>query len=205
MVRQRGEGSGSCPCPPPPPPAAAGFLPSSFTMCALTAAAAAMLEGRPYAAIVAAVVGECMERMRGLLAPACPALYFIAPSGPLWPCQQLLPASGLRRPCTSACCCAALRVLAAQAPRSPATPPPPFAAAAGVVWGWCVAGFAFLPFALYVLAAAPLLPAVGTLLLCLLCTLGPLALVDRRYYGRWTVGDVSSDPCVAETGEPWLV
>ena len=34
-----------------------GFLPSSFTMYALTAAAAAVLEGRPYPAIAAAVIG----------------------------------------------------------------------------------------------------------------------------------------------------
>lgn len=59
--------------------------------------------------------------------------------------------------------------------------------AAGVVWGWCVAGFAFLPYALYVLAAAPLLKAVGTLVLWLAATLVPLTLVDRHYYGRWTV------------------
>lgn len=63
------------------------------------------------------------------------------------------------------------------------TPPPP----SGVVWGWCVAGLAFLPYALWVLAAAPLLKAVGVLLACLLGTLGPLALVDRHFYGRWTV------------------
>lgn len=58
---------------------------------------------------------------------------------------------------------------------------------AGVVWGWCVAGFAFLPYALWVLAAAPLMKAVGVLLLCLLGTLVPLALVDRHFYGRWMV------------------
>lgn len=60
-------------------------------------------------------------------------------------------------------------------------------AGAGVVWGWCVAGVAFLPYALYVLAAAPFLPAVGVGLLCLLGALGPLVLCDRFYYGKWTV------------------
>ena len=37
--------------------ASTGFLPSSFTMYALTAAAAGVLEGRPYAVIAAAVIG----------------------------------------------------------------------------------------------------------------------------------------------------
>lgn len=58
---------------------------------------------------------------------------------------------------------------------------------AGVVWGWCVAGFAFLPYALWVLAAAPLLCSVPWLVLCLAGTLGPLVLVDRHFYGTWTV------------------
>ena len=56
-----------------------------------------------------------------------------------------------------------------------------------MVWGWCVAGAAFLPYALYVLAAAPFLPAVAALALWLAGTLGPLVLVDRLYYGTWTV------------------
>ncbi len=34
-----------------------GFLPSSFTMYALTAAAAGVLEGKPYRVIIAAVIG----------------------------------------------------------------------------------------------------------------------------------------------------
>ena len=56
-----------------------------------------------------------------------------------------------------------------------------------MVWGWCVAGFAYLPYALWVLAAAPLLPAVGWLALCLAGTLAPLVLVDQHFYGAWTV------------------
>jgi alpha-1,2-mannosyltransferase len=93
--------------------ASTAMLPSSFTMYALTAASAGMMEGRPYFVILAAAIG--------------------------------------------------------------------------VVWGWCVAGFAFLPYALWVLTAAPLLCSVGWLLLCLLGTLGPLVLVDRHFYGAWTV------------------
>ena len=68
---------------------------------------------------------------------------------------------------------------------------------AGVVWGWCVAGIAFLPYTLYVLAAAPFMGAVGVLLLCLLGTLTPLVLVDRHYYGQWTVRSRSSQ-CIKE-------
>lgn len=50
-----------------------------------------------------------------------------------------------------------------------------------------MAGLAFLPYALWVLVAAPLLYAVGLLLLSLLATLLALVLVDRHYYGAWTV------------------
>ena len=58
---------------------------------------------------------------------------------------------------------------------------------AGVIWGWAVAGVAFLPFALYVLVTARLPKAVGVALLWLLGTLGPLALVDRLFYKKWAV------------------
>jgi len=55
------------------------------------------------------------------------------------------------------------------------------------------AGVAFLPYAVYVLAAAPLGRAFGTALAALALTLGPLVLVDRAFYGRWTVrGSVAS-------------
>lgn len=50
-----------------------------------------------------------------------------------------------------------------------------------------MAGAAFLPYALWVLVAANFFSAVGTLVLCLLGTVVPLALLDRLFYGRWTV------------------
>lgn len=59
--------------------ASTAMLPSSFTMYALTAAAAGMLEERPYAVILAAAVGgqpalgqaqEC-ARLGGMQAAAC--------------------------------------------------------------------------------------------------------------------------------------
>ena len=60
-------------------------------------------------------------------------------------------------------------------------------AAAAVVWGWCVAGPAFLPYAAWVLAAGPLLPSVAALAVSLAGVLVPLVLVDRAFYGKWTV------------------
>jgi len=83
----------------------------------------------------------------------------------------------------------------------PVTRPPLPGCPAGVVWGWCVAGFAFLPYALWVLAAAPLLRSVGWLVLCLAGTLGPLVLVDRHLYGAWTVRAARvSLPCACGRG-----
>lgn len=62
------------------------------------------------------------------------------------------------------------------------------AAVVGVVWGWAVAGVAFLPYAVYVLCSGAVPMAVATLMLSLGATLGPLVLVDRLFYGKWTVG-----------------
>ncbi|KAK9846490.1 hypothetical protein WJX81_005211 [Elliptochloris bilobata] len=92
---------------------ASGLLPSAFAMCCLTAAAAAVLAGRPLRVIVAG--------------------------------------------------------------------------AAGLVWGWPVAGVSFLPYAVYVLLAAPLGRALGTAAAALAFTAGPLVITDRVFYGRWTV------------------
>lgn len=57
----------------------------------------------------------------------------------------------------------------------------------GVVWGWAVAGVAFLPYAvLLLLVGAPIvyLPA-GVVFL--VGTLAPMVAFDRLFYGRWTV------------------
>lgn len=50
-----------------------------------------------------------------------------------------------------------------------------------------VAGVAFLPYALYVLTAAPLLGALGTAVSMSFLVLVPLVVTDRLFYGRWTV------------------
>jgi alpha-1,2-mannosyltransferase len=60
-----------------------------------------------------------------------------------------------------------------------------FSAVIGVIWGWCVAGIAFLPYALWILMAARLLPAIGTLLTALIVTLVPLIVADKVFYGSW--------------------
>lgn len=155
--------------------ASTSMLPSSFTMYALTAAAAGMLEGTPYPVIAAAAIGARQRAHAGL-----------------WlGCQVGLHAACL--PCRKA---GRLGSAHAQAEvRTLLTCP------AGVVWGWCVAGFAFLPYALWVLAAAPLLRSVGWLVLCLAGTLGPLVLVDRHLYGAWTVRAARvSLPCACGRG-----
>ncbi|KAG7673727.1 hypothetical protein Ndes2437B_g01890 [Nannochloris sp. 'desiccata'] len=60
-----------------------------------------------------------------------------------------------------------------------------FSAVIGVIWGWCVAGIAFLPYALWILTTARLLPAIGTLLTALVATLVPLVVADKVFYGNW--------------------
>lgn len=50
-----------------------------------------------------------------------------------------------------------------------------------------VVGVALLPYALYVLFARGFLQSVATAVASLLATLVPLVLVDRLFYGRWTV------------------
>lgn len=61
------------------------------------------------------------------------------------------------------------------------------AAAVGIVWGWIVAAIAFLPFALWVLWRAPLHAAWSTAAVAAAATLAPLVLLDRLFYGTWTV------------------
>ena len=61
------------------------------------------------------------------------------------------------------------------------------AAAIGIVWGWIVAGLAFIPYALYVLGAAPLSDSLQMAVSWLLLTMAPLIVVDRYFYGSWKV------------------
>ena len=49
------------------------------------------------------------------------------------------------------------------------------------------AGVAFVPYAIYVLTAAPFLSALGTAVTMSLLLLVPLVVTDRLFYGRWTV------------------
>ena len=51
-----------------------------------------------------------------------------------------------------------------------------------------LAGIAFVPYAIYVLTAAPFLSALGTAVTVSLLMLVPLVVTDRLFYGRWTVG-----------------
>eukprot|EP00873_Tetraselmis_striata_P005503 jgi/Tetstr1/425767/TSEL_001552.t1 len=57
----------------------------------------------------------------------------------------------------------------------------------GVVWGWTVAAVAVLPYALAVLLRASFPRALSATLGWLLATLAPLVLVDRLFYGTWTI------------------
>jgi len=57
----------------------------------------------------------------------------------------------------------------------------------GVIWGWCVAGIAFVPYAFWILSRTRLLHSVGVLLTALMGTLVPLVLADKIFYGTWKV------------------
>eukprot|EP00887_Chlorella_sp_A99_P004057 scaffold11.g4057.t1 len=57
----------------------------------------------------------------------------------------------------------------------------------GIVWGWAVAAVAFLPYALWVLASAPLGRAFAVAFGSLAATAAPLLAADRWFYGRWAL------------------
>ncbi len=61
-------------------------------------------------------------------------------------------------------------------------------AAVGIVWGWVVAGLAFVPYALHVLAVEPLRRSVPAAIIALGLTAFPLVVADRMFYGAWKVG-----------------
>lgn len=93
--------------------ASTAMLPSSFTMYALTAAAAGMLEGRPYAVILAAAVGGCAVlspsdlhksvRARGKNVANVPKRR--RHTGQLTARRGWCLAWPATAPCTSRCCC----------------------------------------------------------------------------------------------------
>lgn len=55
---------------------------------------------------------------------------------------------------------------------------------------WCCAGVAFVPYAFYVLFAAPFGQAVGTAVITLLVTMAPMLITDRLFYGKWAVSAI---------------
>lgn len=55
----------------------------------------------------------------------------------------------------------------------------------GVLWGWCVAAPAFMPFAIWVLASFNIVRSIKHLLLSLCAALLPLVVTDRIFYGNW--------------------
>ena len=58
----------------------------------------------------------------------------------------------------------------------------------GCADSFCVyAGLAFVPYAVYVLTAAPFLGALGTAVSVSFIVLVPLVFTDWLFYGRWTV------------------
>ena len=60
-------------------------------------------------------------------------------------------------------------------------------AAIGIVWGWVVAGLAFVPYALHVLATEPLRRSLPAAIAALVLTVVPLVVADRLFYGAWKV------------------
>jgi hypothetical protein len=62
-----------------------------------------------------------------------------------------------------------------------------FASIVGVVWGWAVVGIAVMPYALAVLLCTPFARSLSVAVMGLLVTLTPLVVVDRLFYGKWTV------------------
>lgn len=63
-------------------------------------------------------------------------------------------------------------------------------AAIGLVWGWPVAGVAFVPAALGVLAAPRLPRSIAVAVAWAVATLAPLIVIDLVLYGKWTVSRV---------------
>ncbi len=71
---------------------------------------------------------------------------------------------------------------------------------------WC-AGVAFLPYAFYVLFAAPFTRSLGTAIAALTLTLAPLVVTDRLFYGKWAVSGLImllSRPTSRLNGVVWI-
>ena len=61
-----------------------------------------------------------------------------------------------------------------------------------------------MPYAIYVLTAAPFLSALGTAVTMSLLMLVPLVVTDRLFYGRWTVSPLPNPTCFRYVSTPRL-
>ena len=68
----------------------------------------------------------------------------------------------------------------------------------GVMWGWAVAGVAFLPYALLLLLVGAPIVYLPAGVVFLFGTVTPMIAFDRLFYGKWTVSSVacSAPVCV---------
>lgn len=68
----------------------------------------------------------------------------------------------------------------------------------GVMWGWAVAGVAFLPYALLLLLVGAPIVYLPAGVVFLVGTVTPMVAFDRLFYGKWTVSSVacSAHVCV---------
>lgn len=57
----------------------------------------------------------------------------------------------------------------------------------GVMWGWAVAGVAFLPYALLLLLVGAPIVYLPAGVVFLVGTVTPMVAFDRLFYGKWTV------------------
>lgn len=57
----------------------------------------------------------------------------------------------------------------------------------GVIWGWAVAGVAFLPYAVLLLLVGNPLVYMPAGVVGLIGTMVPMVAFDRLFYGKWTV------------------
>lgn len=71
----------------------------------------------------------------------------------------------------------------------------------GVIWGWAVAGIAFLPYAVYLLLIGSPWVYLPAGVVSLVGTLLPMVGFDRLFYGKWTVRCCSSSSVMTPRSE----
>ena len=72
----------------------------------------------------------------------------------------------------------------------------------GVIWGWAVAGIAFLPYAVYLLLIGSPWVYLPAGVVSLVGTVLPMVGFDRLFYGKWTVRCCSSSSVMTPCSEP---